>query len=108
MDRDQLMCENATELRKLISQCVKCFESRGYIVDAGVKIENLTAAEERQYEADTKAARCLCATILALLSETETGWDIKFKIDGRTAFSGITLKFGSLSELDLKLALMGF
>ena len=108
MDRDQLMCENATELRKLISRCVKCFESRGYIVDAGVKIENLTAAEERQYEADTQAARSLCATILSLLSETETGQDIKFKMDGRTVFSGITLEFGSLSELDLKLTLMGF
>ena len=102
------MCENATELRKLISRCVKCFESRGYIVDAGVKIENLTAAEEQQYEADTQAARCLCATILALLSETDTGWDIKSKIYCHTVFSSITLKFGSLSELDLKLALMGF
>ena len=102
------MCENATEMRKLISRCVKCFESRGYIVDEGVKIENLTAAEERQYEADTQAARRLCATILALLSETDTGWDIKFKVDGHTVFSSITLKFGSLSELDLKLALMGF
>lgn len=81
MDRDQLMCENATEMRKLISRCVKCFESRGYIVDAGVKIENLTAAEERQYAADTQAARCLCATILALLSETDTGWGIKFKME---------------------------
>ena len=108
MDRDQLMCENTMEMRKLISRCVKCFENRGYIVDEGVKIENLTAAEERQYAADTQAARCLCATILALLSETDTGWDIKFKMDGRTVFSSITLKFGSLSELDLKLALMGF
>ena len=102
------MCENATEMRKLISRCVKCFESRGYIVDEGVKIENLTAAEERQYEADTQAVRRLCATILALLSETDTGWDIKLKIDGHTVFSSISLKFGSLSELDLKLALMGF
>ena len=102
------MCENATEMRKLISRCVKCFESRGYIVDEGVKIENLTAAEERQYEADTQAARRLCATILALLSETDTAWDIKLEMDGHTVFSSIALKFGSLSELDLKLALMGF
>ena len=102
------MCENATEMRKLISRCVKCFESRGYIVDAVVKIEDLTAAEERQYEADTQAARCLCATILVLLSETDTGCEIKLKIDSHTVFSSITLKFGSLSELELKLALMGF
>ena len=53
------------------------------------------AAEEQQYEADTQAARCLCATILALLSETDTGWDIKFKVDGHTVFSRITLKFGA-------------